>query len=58
MKFYYRLMIETVFEARQVARARYSKFLTWHFLEMQEVEQKSNWWVHVLKEKTRMYRSR
>ena len=43
MKFYYRLMIETVFEARQVARARYSKFLTWHFLEMQEVEQKSNW---------------
>lgn len=43
MKFYYRLMIEKIFEARQVARARYSKFLTSHFLEMQEVKQKSNW---------------
>lgn len=43
MKFYYRLMIEKIFEARQVARARYSKFLTSHFLEMQEMKQKSNW---------------
>lgn len=49
--FYYRLAIETMFRVRQVARGRHSNFLIWHFLEMEQVERRSNWCVHVSKKK-------
>lgn len=40
-----------MFKVRQVARGRYSNFLISHFLEMEQVERRSNWCVYVSKKK-------